>query len=91
MEIVSLGTNVAWGIRKYAERGLVNDGFCYGYYNDKNRTWSINEEKANVVKQIYRTGLKGKSYGVIAEEITVIKYLVLQVKSIGILEQLKRC
>lgn len=69
-EIVNLGSNVAWGIRKYAERGIVKGGFCYGYYNDKERTWSINEEEANVVKQIYSAALKGKSYGAIAEELT---------------------
>src|SRR5690554_3330490 len=69
-EIVNLGSNVAWGIRKYAERGIVNGGFCYGYYNDKNRKWSINEDEANVVRQIYHASLEGKYYGVIAEELT---------------------
>lgn len=63
--------NIKWGIKQRASNGSL--GFyrrkCYGYDKDENGDLVINEEQAEVVKQIFDLYLSGKSILAIVKEL----------------------
>ncbi|MGF7186608.1 DNA invertase Pin-like site-specific DNA recombinase [Desulfitispora alkaliphila] len=67
-ESLNISSSIAWGKRKYAERGIVKAGTKnYGYENNQ---FTIKEEEALVVKRIYQETLAGKNMTQIAKELT---------------------
>lgn len=70
-ESINMGESMAWGKRRYAERGIVkNSNISYGYEADQYGNWSIVEEEARVVKRIFDATLEGKTSGEICQELT---------------------
>jgi len=66
-ESVNLGESIAWGRRRYAERGIVNPSReSYGYKHGSKEKWIINEDEATAIKRIYKEFLEGNSYTKIA-------------------------
>lgn len=63
--------NIKWGIKQRDSNGSL--GFyrrkCYGYDKDENGDLVINEEQAEVVKQIFDLYLSGKSILAIVKEL----------------------
>jgi site-specific DNA recombinase len=65
-----MGEALAWGKRRYAERGIVNLALIpYGYKKSKNGQWEIVDEEAAIVKMIYRMFSDGMGYTRIAKEL----------------------
>ena len=70
-EILNMGSAVSWGMRKYAERGVIKFGKAnYGYQYGEKKQWIIKEEEARVVRRIYQDTLDGKNYNQIAKKLT---------------------
>lgn len=72
-ESVNIGESLAWGRRKYAERGIVNPPHVpYGYIKMKNGEWIIDDEEAKTVKLIFQMALEGKTYYEIGKILTLM-------------------
>jgi len=70
-ESVNLGESIAWGRRRFAERGVVNPSReNYGYRHGTKEKWIIDEYEADIVRRIYDESLEGKSYFKIASGLT---------------------
>jgi hypothetical protein len=70
-ESINMGEALAWGKRRYAERGIVNPSLVpYGYKKGENNEWEIEESEAMTVKTIYQMFIDGVSYNAIAKELT---------------------
>ena len=68
----SISENVRWGVKRSMEAGKVNlpwNSFL-GYEKGPDGLPKIVEEEAKIVRRIYQTYLKGKSFKGIAEELT---------------------
>jgi DNA invertase Pin-like site-specific DNA recombinase len=73
-EIEATSQAIEWGHEKRMMKGKVNIGHTYGYDKTKvgNETViTINEEQAQVVRQIYQMHLDGMSNNAIAGELTI--------------------
>lgn len=65
---------MAWGKRRYAERGIVNPSVApYGYRTVRKGEWEIVEGEATIIRRIYRMLLKGKSIHEITKELSMEK------------------
>ena len=57
-EIINMGAAVSWGMRRYAERGIVKLGKPnYGYEYSQNKQWVIKEEEAEIIRRIFKDAL----------------------------------
>ena len=69
-ESINIGEAMAWGKRRYAERGIVRPSiFPYGYRTGKNGEWEVVEEEAAVIRKVFRDTINGKSYNEIAKDL----------------------
>ena len=69
-----MGEAMAWGKRRYAERGIVNPSVApYGYRTIRKGEWEVVEEEATIIRRIYRMLLKGKSIHEITKELSMEK------------------
>lgn len=63
--------NAKWGIEKRQMLGIVpSNRICYGYSINEKKQWIIDEQKAEIVRRIYREYLAGKSSLTIAKDLT---------------------
>lgn len=69
----SISQNCTWGQRKRFADGKVSVAYSrfLGYDKGEDGEWIINEEQAEVVREIYRLFLEGLSYNAIAKRLTV--------------------
>jgi len=73
-ESVNMGEAMAWGKRRYAERGIVNPSVApYGYRTVRKGEWEVVEEEATIIRRIYRMLLSGKSIHEITKELSMEK------------------
>lgn len=71
-ESINTGEAMAWGKRRYAERGIVKPSiFPFGYRSGKNGEWDVVEEEAAVVRRIFHDTIEGKSYTDIIKELNL--------------------
>lgn len=75
-ESESISANVKMGLKMKMKRGeLVGFHGCLGYdYNTIDKTISINEEEAEIVRYIFQRYIEGAGAYVIAKELTRLKY-----------------
>lgn len=75
-ESESISANVKMGLKMKMKRGeLVGFHGCLGYdYNPMDKTLSINEEEAEIVRYIFQRYIEGAGAYVIAKELTRLKY-----------------
>jgi site-specific DNA recombinase len=67
----SLGESLSWGKRKMAERGDIKvQVLPYGYVYSKDQKWTIDEEKANIIRRIYNEYILGISMQKISKKLT---------------------
>lgn len=69
-ESINTGEAMAWGKRRYAERGIVRpSNLPYGYRNGANGKWEVVEEEAAVIRKIFRDTINGRTYNEIAKDL----------------------
>lgn len=75
-ESESISSNVKMGLKMKMKRGeLVGFHGCLGYdYNPIDKTLTINEEEAEIVRYIFRRYVEGAGAFVIAKELTKLNY-----------------
>ncbi len=75
-ESESISANVKMGLKMKMKRGeLIGFQGCLGYdYDSVEKTLSVNEEEAEVVKYIFKRYTEGAGCFVIAKELTKLKY-----------------
>lgn len=75
-ESESISSNVKMGLKMKMKRGeLVGYNGCLGYdYNKEDKSISINEEEAEIVKYIFKRYIEGSGAYVIAKELTKLEY-----------------
>ncbi|KNY29483.1 recombinase family protein [Pseudobacteroides cellulosolvens] len=75
-ESESISANVKMGLKMKMKRGeLVGFHGCLGYdYNPIDKTLSVNEEEAEIVRYIFRRYVEGAGAFVIAKELTKLNY-----------------
>nr|WP_317729254.1 recombinase family protein [Clostridium tetani] len=75
-EVESISANVKKGLKMKMQRGeLVGFHGCLGYdYDSQNKTISINEDEAQIVKYIFRRYLEGAGGSVICRELENLGY-----------------
>jgi DNA invertase Pin-like site-specific DNA recombinase len=67
----SLGESISWGKKAYAKRGVVGHSMrTYGYNFNKDRSWYIVEEEANVVRSIFERCIAGVNGAQISRDLT---------------------
>lgn len=75
-ESESISSNVKMGLKMKMKRGeLVGFHGCLGYdYNPIDKTLSINEEEAEIVRYIFQRYIEGAGAYIIAKELTRLQY-----------------
>lgn len=75
-ESESISANVKMGLKMKMKRGeLVGYNGCLGYdYNKEDKSISINEEEAEIVRYIFKRYIEGAGAFVIAKELTKLEY-----------------
>ncbi|WP_199897179.1 recombinase family protein [Paenilisteria weihenstephanensis] len=75
-EVENISSNVKKGLKMKMKRGeLVGFQGCLGYdYNNKDKTLSINEEEAEIVRYIFNRYIQGVGTHIIATELTSMGY-----------------
>lgn len=68
----SISENTTWGQRRRFADGKASVAFSHflGYDRGPHGEWVVNEEQAEIVKEIYRLFLEGYSYAAIAKKLT---------------------
>ena len=75
-EVQNISDNVTSGLKRKMQRGeLVGFSGCLGYdYNTQDKTLSINEDEAKIIRYIFERYITGVGCTVIAKELTNLGY-----------------
>ena len=79
-ESETISSHVKLGLKMKQQRGeLIGYNGCLGYtYDKENKSISINQEEAEIVKYIFNRYAQGVGSSIIARELTNMKYLTLK-------------